>query len=218
MDKIPSNKIAIQLSLPKKATRKKTFRPKKRGFPRFLCCTSLKVWVVGFQPNFKDLPSTNPLQAHPTPLTLNPGNPPTKNTKKIHPHKMVHKQSTDGEDADTYLHMVLDLSIPENIHPGRFTAANLKPWWRFGSDDFPFLNWVICRFYVNLPGCSWWRRRKMTRNPFFVEWTDWFFFWNGKVRFRLVGKKRTPKNKTVWIFCWTQKGWYSLQKQQKTEH
>lgn len=41
---------------------------------------------------------------------------------------MVHKQSTDGEDADTYLHMVLDLSNPYVYTPWKvLTAGILEP-------------------------------------------------------------------------------------------
>ena len=109
--KSPQTKIAIQISLPKKLPRKKLF-VKKRGFPRLFCCTSLKVWHLVF--NQISRTSHQPTPFKPTPH-ITPQPPAIRRrTKKIHPHKMVHKQSTDGEDADTYLHMVLDLSNPEN--------------------------------------------------------------------------------------------------------
>ena len=50
---------------------------------------------------------------------------------------MVHKQSTDGEDADTYLHMVLDLSNPYIYTP--LEDSRLEPeammeiWFRWFS-------------------------------------------------------------------------------------
>ena len=46
---------------------------------------------------------------------------------------------------------------------GALTPRKINGWnissWRWKEDHFPFFLWVICRFHVNLPGCSrdWWK-------------------------------------------------------------
>ena len=68
-----------------------------------------------------------------------------------------------GTNLGVYITVWGGNGLWENIHPGRWTWTMSS--WRFGSDHVLFKKWVICRFHVNLPGC--------TRNAVFFREEGW---------------------------------------------
>ena len=109
-------------------------------------------------------------------------------------------------------------SLQKKIHPSkRLTAGFHKPPWRFGSDHFPFLVWVICRFQslIFQGPCPFYetfvsfsrRKRFVDLNPYRTSTTEfhpkWWFFSKGNGGFpyfrdfpRLV--KYDSRNGQIW--------------------